>query len=178
MSFTIRLATRDDEAGIQAAIKAVYDEYDFPWYPEEYHADLYDLDTHYVKNDFPFWVAEIDGTVVGTGVLALHPLIVGKDSNSETVLLDDAVRVSGTDCSTERLYVHPNARRRGIARSLMQAITDEARVRGCVAMEVWTDKRFEEAHKLYLNLGAKMVGERLCHDPEQSPEYGLILPLT
>ena len=60
----------------------------------------------------------------------------------------------------------------------MQAITDEARVRGCVAMEVWTDKRFEEAHKLYLNLGAKMVGERLCHDPEQSPEYGLILPLT
>lgn len=177
MSYLIRPATRADEPGIQSTIKAVYDEYEFPWYPEDYHADLYNLDTHYTANDFPFWVAELDGKIVATGVLAHHPIIKSDVPGQRTVLLDDAIRICGTDCSTERLYVHPEARRMGIGRALMDQILATAKVRGYAGMEVWTDKRFEDAHKLYLKMGATMVGERLCHDPEQSPEYGLFLPV-
>jgi hypothetical protein len=44
-------------------------------------------------------------------------------------------------------------------------------------MEIWSDKRFAEAHALYRSLGAKLVGERICHDPEQSPEWGFLLDL-
>jgi len=159
------------------AIKAVYDEYEFPWYPEDYHADLYNLDTHYTANDFPFYVAEHEGTIVGTGVLAHHPLIRSNSPDQKTILFEDMIRVCATDCSTERLYVHPEARRMGIGRAIMNQILTTAKLRSYIGMEVWTDTRFEEAHKLYLKMGATMVGERLCHDPEQSPEWGLFLPV-
>jgi hypothetical protein len=42
-------------------------------------------------------------------------------------------------------------------------------------MELWSDKRFEDAHRLYQKLGARVVGERICHDPDQSPEWGLAI---
>jgi hypothetical protein len=45
-------------------------------------------------------------------------------------------------------------------------------------MEMWSDKRFEDAHRLYQKLGAEVVGERICHDPDQSPEWGLLLPVS
>lgn len=44
-------------------------------------------------------------------------------------------------------------------------------------MEIWSDKRFVEAHRLYQRLGAFVVADRICSDPDNSPEWGLLLPL-
>ena len=60
MPYAIRLARPSDTPEVVRVIKAVYDEYGFTWDAEEYHADLYDLQAHYLDQAWPFFVAEMD----------------------------------------------------------------------------------------------------------------------
>lgn len=176
MPTCIRPAQPEDAPEAVRVVKAVYDEYRFTWDAEEYHADLYDLKGHYLENGHPFFIAELeDGTVAGTAALDLFPTIPGEVGSLTTV--DGRIRIAGADCSMERLYVHPSARRLGLGRQLCLALIGAARQHGRKQMEIWSDKRFEKAHALYESLGAKIVGDRICHDPDQSPEWGLILGL-
>ena len=157
-------------------IKAVYDEYGFTWDAEEYHADLYDLKSHYIDHGCPFFVAELsDGKLAGTAALELFPIIPGPPST--LTIQDERVRIAGTDCSMERLYVDPETRRLGIGRALADQLVESANENGKMLMEIWSDKRFVKAHALYESMGAKVVGDRICHDPDQSPEWGLSLEL-
>lgn len=172
----IRPALGSDSLEIVRVIKAVYDEYGFLWDAEGYHADLYDIQTHYLDLGTPFWVAEVDGSVVGTVGLELFPAIPGEPGTVSEV--EGVRRVAGTQCGLERLYVHANARNSGVGTDLMHTTLVEAGRRGCTGMEIWSDKEFEESHKLYRRLGAHTVGDRLCHDPNQSPEWGLYLPVA
>ena len=87
------------------------------------------------------------------------------------------IRVTGADCSLERLYVVPEARKGGVGGALIDHVMQAAREGGGTGMELWSDKRFGDAHRLYGRYGAEVVGERLCDDAEQSPEWGLLLPL-
>ena len=151
-------------------IQTVYEEYGFTWDPADYHYDLYHLQEVYLDAGLPFWVFETDGMIQGTIALDLYPLISEQPEKGLT-------RVLGTDCSMERLYVHPKARRQGIARKLCQTAVEWARDNGRTAMEIWSDKRFGAAHALYLDLGARIVGDRVCDDPDKSPEFGLLLSL-
>ena len=171
----IRLAINEDVPDAVRVVKAVFDEYNFTWDADDYHADLYDLEAHYGRASQPFFVAEMDGKVVGTAALGLHDPIPGEVG--ATVWHGGAIRVGGTDCSLERLYVHPDSRRGGIGRSLLEHVLNEGRKRKRRQLEMWSDKRFGDAHRLYEKLGARVVGERICHDPDQSPEWGLIVPL-
>ena len=172
--FTIRLARATDSAEAVRVVKAVYDEYGFTWDAEEYHADLYDLQGHYLDHNCPFFVAELaSGEIVGTAALEVFAPLPGELGT--LVQHDGRVRIGGTDCSMERLYVDPETRRLGIGRALTQQLIDAAKERGLRHMEIWSDKRFDKAHALYKSFGARVVGDRICHDPDQSPEWGLIL---
>lgn len=51
------------------------------------------------------------------------------------------------------LFVQPAARGLGVARSLMQAAEDEARVRGCVRLDLSTARTNRPAQALYESLG-------------------------
>ncbi|MFN7171860.1 MAG: GNAT family N-acetyltransferase [Fimbriimonadaceae bacterium] len=172
----IRRATLSDRDAVIRVIQAVYEEYQLTWDPEVYHADLYDLEGHYFSKGFPFWVAEVDGMVVGTCALEVFPTIHGEPGR--VVLQQGKLRVAGTDCSLERMYVDPQTRRMGIGSSLMQTTLEEARHLNRSAMELWSDKKFEPAHRLYEKYGARVVGDRICDDPDESPEWGLYLPLA
>jgi GNAT superfamily N-acetyltransferase len=165
-----------DSGAIIGVIKAVYDEYGFTWDPETYHADLYDLDGHYFSLGDLFWVAEVDGEVVGTVALEFFDPIPG-EVGSLHYPEGKLPRVAGSDCSLERLYVHPNGRRRGVGSALNQKAIETARERGRTVMELWSDKRFGDAHRLYGRYGAEVVGDRICDDPDVSPEWGLVLKL-
>ena len=169
----IRRATAADAEGVRATIRAVYDEYGFAWYPEGYHLDLYEFESRYIETGVPFWVAEIDGEIRGTAALEAHPYIVGEG----VVRVEGVRRIGETDSSLERVYVHPSARRLGIGRALNLSAIDHAQTTGHRGIEIWSDKLFVAAHGLYRSLGAIEVGERLCHDPEQSPEWGFRLSL-
>lgn len=161
--------------GAIETIRAVYEEYGFTWEPEGYHADLYDVRGQYLADGHRFWVYVHDDRVLGTAALETYPLLPGE--LGETVEVDGKVRVAATDGSVERLYVHPDGRRRGIATALMETVVEAAKADGRHALEVWSDKRFLSAHQLYAKLGATTVGDRICDDPDVSPEWGLVLPL-
>lgn len=170
------MATQADSPAVCEVIKAVYDEYGFTWDPETYHADLYDLDGFYLGRGDLFWVAETDGRIVGTVALEFFEAIPG-EVGAVVELADGLPRVGGTDCSLERLYVHPAARRSGVGSALVRHVLDEARRRGHSCLEMWSDKRFGDAHRLYGRFGAEVVGDRICDDPDVSPEWGLIVRL-
>lgn len=174
MKFHIREATNADALEIAHVVKTVYDEYGFTWDADDYHADLYDPERYYIREGGAFFVAEgehIEG-VIG---LAIHPLVPG--SVGTPVEHEGRIRVAGTDCSLERLYVLPNSRRKGLGDALSRAVVERAKLQGRAAMEIWSDKRFVDAHRLYGRFGAEPVGERICHDPDQSPEWGLVIRL-
>ena len=144
----IRHARTADSAAAAAVVRAVYDEYGFTWDEDGYHADLRDVERAYAA----FFVAELNGRIVGTAGLSEQG-------------------------SLERLYVMPAARGAGAGSALLATVADEARRRGHDRLEIWSDKRFEGAHRLYLREGARVVGERVHDDPDSSHEWGLVLDL-
>lgn len=170
------MALAGEGAAAADVVHEVYDEYGFIWEADGYHSDLYQLGTAYLKPGDAFFVA-VDSTtarLVGTAALVRFEPVPSGDT---VHLLDETVRVAGADCSLERLYVRKDARRAGLGRVLMQRTIDFAKSRGAQRLEIWSDKRFVEAHRLYQAFGAVVVGERICDDPDQSPEWGLKIQL-
>lgn len=167
---TIRLASNADIPDVVRVIKSVYDEYGFSWDPDDYHADLYGLESHYLDQGHFFWIASGDQGVVGTTALKVFPSI-------PSAYHEGFVRIEGADCSLERLYVMPEHRGSGIGAALFLETLSTAKVAGRKRMEIWSDKRFEAAHRLYHRHGATVVSERICDDPDKSPEWGLAIEL-
>jgi putative acetyltransferase len=175
MEITIRLARAADSAAARV-VRSVYEEFEFTWEPDGYHSDLHDLGGRYLDRGDPFWVAEdARGDVIGTIGLRLFPPVPG--ALGTAVEVRGAVRLGGCDCSLDRLYVDPGARKLGAGSRLFETGIAEARRRGRRAIELWSDKRFADAHRLYARFGARPVAERICHDPDESAEWGLVLEL-
>jgi putative acetyltransferase len=175
MPIRIRMATNADVEGVVNVIHTVFHEYNFTWEPEGYHADLYDIELHYPGPEDRLFVADIDGQTVGTVGLELFPVL--NSSESGLVKWNGQNRIAGADCSLERLYVHPIARRSGVGQALMQHVIHLAQGEARKRMEIWSDKRFVDAHRLYGRFGAEVVGDRILDDPDQSPEWGLRIDL-
>lgn len=58
------------------------------------------------------------------------------------------------------LYVHPQARKRGLARALMQAAEEVARDWGVLQMELCVDAQNSGARELYTSCGFEQIGLR------------------
>jgi len=112
---------------------------------------------------------------VGAGGLVTHPTVPGEPS--AVVDHEGYRRIAGTDCEVVRLYLLAEHRGKGLGRALNDTIFRAARSRNCRAVEIWSDKRLVEAHQLYRSTGAKLVGDRICDDPDQSPEWGFYAEL-
>lgn len=159
-----------------AVIREVYEEYGFTWDGESYMADIQDVELYYFGLGGRFWVWEDEAGVQGTIGLEVFDRVPGSVGTAEIV--DERVRICGADCSLERLYVRPSARQKGIGGALTQVCLDGARAMGRSAMEIWSDKHFVDAHRLYERFGAVVVGDRICHDPDLSPEWGMVIRLN
>jgi len=146
-------------------------------------SDLYDLDGHYLSKGHGFWVAELDnehaklekGAIVGTCGLELFPRLPGRPGIVAEI--EGQVRVCGSECSLERLYVLPEGRDLGLGSALLRTAIKQALEEGRTWMEIWSDKKLTLAHQLYERFGAILVGERICDDPDKSPEWGMALEL-
>lgn len=107
-----------------------------------------------------FWVAEDGGRVVGC---------VGFKTRS-----------SGPALQVElcKLYVAREARRRGLGGALCELVEAEARARGAELVELWSDTRFLDAHRLYESRGYVRGPEtRPLHDLSNSIEFYFRLAL-
>jgi putative acetyltransferase len=149
----IRAARDDDAEALIALIAAVFDEYPGCILDVDDEApELRAIATASARRGGGFWVAEEGARVVGS---------VGLSPVPET----DGIELL-------KLYVAREARRKGLGERLVRLVEQEARRRGAPFVELWTDTRFRDAHRLYERLGFRGGEEtRELHDLSASVEY-------
>lgn len=120
--------------------------------------ELRRIATYYRELGGEIWVAEEDGEVLGC--VAWKPL-------------PDGV------FELQRLYVDPRIQGRGVGRLLVEQVIARAAASDAPAIDLWTDTRFEAAHRLYERLGFRRGPmTRSLDDRSRSVEFFYRLPLS
>jgi GNAT superfamily N-acetyltransferase len=147
----IEPAHRADAPGVVDLIGRVFLEYGWIWDPAVEVPDLLRWEG-YEPPRGAFFVIREGGRVVGS---------VGAD------------RVDARTGELHRLYLDPHLRGRGLGEALVEIVLDCCRAQRLVRLVLWSDTRFEHAHRLYERKGFRRTGEReLPGDVNQSREYG------
>jgi putative acetyltransferase len=148
----LREARDADAEGVIAVIAAAYAE--FPGCILDVEADSPELKapaSSYALKAGRFWVAAGDKGILGC--VACQPAPEG-------------------GLELEKLYVTRAARRRGLGARLLGLVEAEAEIRQASYIMLWTDTRFEDAHRFYQARGFRRAGLRRLADVSQSVEYG------
>lgn len=127
---------------VASHIRRIYEEHGLAFDPG-FEDDLFDIERVYRRGQL--WVIEEDGALLATAA----------------AVPDGGVRL------IRRMYVASAARRRGLARLLLDrclAFGDFRRT------ELWSDVRFREAHALYRQAGFVSGHARVLDDPDRSVE--------
>jgi O-acetylserine/cysteine efflux transporter len=153
----VQPATRADAAAVVDLISRVYAEYNFVCDPRVEFPDLFSFDQHYAAPHGAFFVVREGGVIVGSAGVE---------------------RVDGDTAELHRLYLDARLRGRGTGWALTEATLDWCRARRIRRMILWSDTRFDQAHRLYLRMGFQRTGERtLPDDLNQTREYGFERPV-
>lgn len=148
---TIAPATRADAPGVIDLIGRVFVEYGWIWDPAIEVPDLLRWAPHYESPRGAFWVIRQDEGVVGSA---------GVD------------RVDARTAELHRLYLDPAVRGRGLGDALVETVVAWCRERAVARLVLWSDTRFEHAHRLYVRHGFRQTGDRvLPEDVNQTREY-------
>ena len=144
-------ANRADAHAVIALIGRVYAEYGFMYDPALEVPDLLNFAAHYEAPRGTFFVVRCGHRVVGS---------VG------------AERLDSSSAELHRLYLEADLRGRGMGRALVEAVIDWCRSQAICRLILWSDTRFEQAHRLYMRMGFRRSGEReLAGDANQTREY-------
>lgn len=118
--------------------------------------ELRAIASHFAARDGRFWVAEVGSTVVGC--VGVAPSVAGHE------LL--------------KLYVDPAARKQGLGAHLAGLVEEAAHAAGSSTVELWSDTRFIDAHRLYERLGYRKRSEtRALGDLSATVEFHYVKPL-
>lgn len=152
-AFAVRDGTDDDGPALIAIIAEAFSAY--PGCVLDIDGEMPELRapaTAAAAENGRFWVIEAEGAVVAT--ISCRP-----------------AAVAGV-LELKRLYVAKRARRRGLARLLVALVEAEAAARGLPMVELWSDRRFTTAHRLYEALGYRRGEEtRALDDRSHTVEY-------
>jgi putative acetyltransferase len=152
MQVKIRDARDDDAERLISLIEACYGEYaGCVLLVNEEAPELRKIATSHAQQGGRFWVAEHEGELVGCA-----GLVAGENGTVEM----------------KKLYVAQDARKIGIGARLCSLVEVEAMSRGAEAVELWSDTRFKDAHRLYESRGYERGPQtRELHDASNSVEY-------
>lgn len=104
---------------------------------------------------------------------------VVRDTRGELVASVGVTPSGDATCELKRLYVDRVARRRGLGAALVAVVEAWARARGAGRVELWSDTRFTDAHRLYERLGYADTGARRdLHDPSHTTELHMARALA
>ena len=132
-------------------IGRVFAEYGFVYDPAVEVPDLLAFAEHYAPPAGAFYVIRGEGRVVGS---------VGVERVGEGV------------AELHRLYLDGHLRGQGSGRALVEAVLAWCRAEEIGHVVLWSDTRFDRAHRLYERMGFRRTGERtLAGDLNQSREY-------
>ncbi len=153
----LRPADRDDVPGVVGLIGRVYEEYGFVYDPAVEVPDLLDFAAHYQPPRGAFFVLWQGPRLAGS---------IGVE------------RVGADSAELHRLYLDRDLRGRGLGQALVEEVVAWCRARAIRRLVLWSDTRFERAHRLYERMGFQRTGERvLPDDANQTREYGFERPV-
>ncbi len=157
ISLPVTAAISADARGVVELIGRVYAEYGFVYEPEVEVPDLFRFDQHYAAPRGAFFVVREDGVVVGS---------VGVE------------RLDAGSAEVHRLYLDARLRGRGTGRALLERALEWCRAQNIPRLILWSDTRFDQAHRLYERMGFQRTGERVLPDDlNQTREYGFERPV-
>ena len=120
--------------------------------------ELRALASYYARQNGALWAAEQDGRVVG--MVATRPLADG----------------TWELC---KMYAYADQRGTGLAQSLVAAAETHARRHGASEMRLWSDTRFDRAHRFYEKSSYLRAGPiRALNDLSNSMEFEYAKPLV
>ena len=156
LSATIREARDADAQGLIALVGDVFNEYPGCVLDVDNEMpQLLAINTAFATLGGRFWVAELVDRIVGCGGIA------------------PAHDPAGSEL--KHLYVASAARRMGLGTRFVQLVEREAAARGAAFVELWSDTRFLDAHRLYERLGySRLPDTRELDDLSNSIEYHFI----
>jgi GNAT superfamily N-acetyltransferase len=128
---------KEDLPAVKGLVEAVLVEFGFAAHTGGAARDIDEALSRYTGPGAGFWVAEVDGGVVGT--VAIRPR-------------------TGTTCELKRLYLGPGQRGAGLGQQLYAHA--EAFARSAGYERIWLDssRRFAGAHRLYRRNGFVLTG--------------------
>lgn len=153
----LRPVRQEDVPSILKLIDGVYAEYGCKLDAENEERHLLDPGAYFRAHGGEFWVVEEGGAIRATVAVQLH---------------------AGGASELKSLYVNSSLRRQGWGRKLTNLAIEHARLRDSQRMFLWSDTRFEDAHRLYRSLGFRECGYRELNDSNNSKEYGFEMTLT
>ena len=151
----LRPTIPEDVPGILSLIAGVYKEYDCVLDAEGEERHLLEPGPYFRSHGGEFWVVEEDGHIRATAAVLLHE----------------------DEGELKSLYVHPSLRKQGWGKRLTELAINYARKHEKSKMILWSDTRFEDAHRLYRNLGFQQTGVRELRDSNNTVEYGFEMQL-
>jgi GNAT superfamily N-acetyltransferase len=156
---TLRAGRDSDAEGFIALVGACWAEYPNCVLDVDGEVpELRHLATYFSRSGGALWAAERDGRIIG--MAATRPL--------------------GDDAAWEicRVYVSKDARGTGLAQTLLTTAEAHARDAGAERLVLWTDTRFEAAHRFYEKTGYVRQGSiRILDDISNSLEFRYTKPL-
>ncbi len=130
-------ATPDDADAVAGLLVEFRDHMGHSWPPDESFA--VSVRQLIGRSDSEFWLAATEAGAAPSAVCQLR--------------FRHSVWTATEDCWLEDLYVRDEARRRGLARALVQSAIDHARERGCRRIELDANEDNAGALALYARLG-------------------------
>lgn len=157
-TLTLRHVRDDDAEALFALIGGIYAEYPgCVLEPDGADSDLRSLASRCAAKGGEFWVIESAGQIIAS---------VGWMPSGEGVV------------ELKRLYVGSPARGQGLGGRLVELVERAARGHGAQTVELWSDTRFADAHRLYEKRGyMRQPQTRELHDASNSVEYHFRKPL-
>lgn len=141
-----------DADGLVALIHGCWAEYPGCVMDVAENPELLQIATWSAARGGRFWVAEAEGWIVGSAGIV------------------PAVDPAGQEMV--KLYVARAARRQGLGARFIRMVEAEARQRGARSVELWSDARFFDAHRLYRrNFYVQRADSRALGDLSHSVEY-------
>ncbi|HET6715460.1 MAG TPA: GNAT family N-acetyltransferase [Actinomycetota bacterium] len=111
-------------------------------------------------------IADVEGRAERTTIfVALDgEQIVGSATLELFDRVEDDPTLHPEECHIRMLGVHPDVRRRGVARALMSACFERARHEGKTFMTLHTTERMGDAQRMYEALGFERLDDRVFPD--------------
>lgn len=138
-------------------------------------------------DDYPGCVLDVDAEepwlrAPASAQAAVHGALWVLDGGPDTAGLVASVAVrhvpGAGEAELKTLYVWPTGRRQGLGAALLHHAERYASDRGATSMMLWSDTRFEAAHRLYERHGYRRFAGRSLADLSHSREHGFRRRLT